>query len=146
MPIVRAAYFDSSVLLKRYIRENGSDRAAALTHRHLIISAAIAPLEMRSALRRVEAAGGLSTSAFQASLKRIQTERERWDLVAISTEILQSAERLTVDFNIRSLDAIHIACAVACQSRLKGQVPFVTADLQQRYAAQKIGLEIIFIE
>jgi uncharacterized protein len=146
MPIVRAAYFDSSVLLKRYIRENGSDRAAALTHRHLIISAAIAPLEMRSALRRVEAAGGLSTSAFQASLKRIQTERERWDLVAISTEILQSAERLTVDFNIRSLDAIHLACAVACQSRLKGQVPFVTADLQQRYAAQKIGLEIIFIE
>ena len=50
-----------------------------------------------------------STKAFQAALKRIETERERWDLVAISAEILQSAERLTVDFNIRSLDAIHLA-------------------------------------
>ncbi|HYR86352.1 MAG TPA: type II toxin-antitoxin system VapC family toxin [Terriglobia bacterium] len=146
MPVVHAAYFDSSVLLKRYIRENGSDRAMAITHRHLVISAAIAPLEMRSALRRVEADGGLSTKAFQAAVKRIQTERERWDLVAISSEILQSAERLTVDCNIRSLDAIHLACALACQSRLKRPLPFITADLRQGNAAQKLGLEIISIE
>ena len=146
MPVVRAAYFDSSVLLKRYIRENGSDRALALTHRHFIISAAIAPLEMRSALRRVEADGRLSTKAFQAALKRIQTERERWDLVAISAEILQSAERLTIDLNIRSLDSIHVASALACQSRLKRRLPFVTADLRQRDAAQKLGLDIISIE
>ena len=146
MPIPRAAYFDSSVLLKCYIRESGSDRALALTHRHLIISAAIAPLEMRSALRRVEFDGGLSPKAFHAVLKRIQTERERWDLVAISAEILQSAERLTIDFNIRSLDAIHLACAFACQSRLKRPLPFVTADHRQRDAAQKLGLEIISME
>ena len=69
MPVVRAAYFDSSVLLKRYIRENGSDRAMAITHWHLVISAAIAPFEMRSALRRVEAGGGLSTKAFQAAVE-----------------------------------------------------------------------------
>ena len=146
MPDVRAAYFDSSVLLKRYIREKGSDRALALTNRHLIISAAVAPLEMRSALRRVQAEGGLSTKAFQAALKRIQTERERWDLVALSAEILQSAERLTIDLNIRSLDSIHLACALACQSRLRRRLPFVTADLRQGGAAQKLGLDTISIE
>ena len=145
MPIPSAAYFDSSVLLKRYIRENGSDRALALTHRHLIVSAAIAPLEMRSALRRLEVEGGLSTKAFQAALKRIQSEREKWDLVAISADILQSAERLTIDLNVRSLDAIHLACAIACQSRLKRSLPFVTADIRQRDAAEKHGLEIISI-
>ena len=146
MSVIRAAYFDSSVLLKRYVRENGSDRALALTYRHLIISAAIAPLEMMSALRRVEADGGLSTKAFQAAVKRIQAERERWDLVAISTETLQSAERLTIDLKIRSLDAIHLACALTCQSRLKRRLPFVTADLRQGDAGQKLGLEIISIE
>ena len=145
MPVV-PAYFDSSVLLKRYVREQGSDRALILTHRYFIISAAIAPIEMRSALRRVEANGGLSTTAFQATLKRIQTDRERWDLVAISTEILQSAERLTIDVNIRSLDALHLACALACQSRLKHRLPFVTADLRQGDAARNLGLEIISIE
>src|SRR6516225_6695520 len=97
MQAPRAAYFDSSVLLKRYVQEPGSDRSLVLTRKHLIISAAIAPLEMRSALRRINADGGLSTKAFQATLTRLQTERERWDLVAISSEILESAEGITVD-------------------------------------------------
>ena len=146
MQAARAAYFDSSVLLKRYVLEHGSDRSLLLTRKHLIISAAIAPLEMRSALRRIEVDGGLSSKAFQAALKRIQTEREKWDLVVISSEILESAERMTVDLNVRSLDAIHLACAVACQNRLKRSLPFVTADIRQRDAAQHLGLDIISVE
>jgi predicted nucleic acid-binding protein len=146
MPVVRAGYFDSSILLKRYIRENGSDRAITLTRQHLILSAAIAPLEMRSALRRVEAEGGLSAKAFQAALKRIQMERKKWDLVAISAEILEAADRLTVDLNIRSLDSIHLACALACQSRLKRRLPFITSDLHQKEAAHKLSLEVISVE
>ena len=146
MPAIRAAYFDSSILIKRYIRVNGSDRALALTRQHLIISAAIAPLEMRSALRRVKAEGSLSAKAFQAALKRIETERDKWDLVAITAEILQSAERLTIDLDIRSLDSIHLACALACQFRLGRHLPFVTADLRQKDAAQKLGLEIVSAE
>jgi predicted nucleic acid-binding protein len=141
-----AAYFDSSILLKRYIREKGSGRAIALTRQHLIISAALAPLEMRSALRRVEAEGGLPAKAFGAALKRIQTERGKWDLVALSPEILQSAEGLTIDLNIRSLDSIHLACALACQSRLKRRLQFITADIRQKDAAQKLGLGVLFVE
>ena len=146
MQAPRAAYFDSSVLLKRYVQEQGSDRSLVLTRKHLMISAAIVPLEMRSALRHIEVDGGLSTKPFHATLKRIQSERERWDLVAISSEILESAERITVDLNIRSLDAIHLACAVACQRRLKRPLPFVTADIRQRDAAQYLGLDIIPID
>ena len=140
------AYFDASVLLKRYVREKGTDRALALMHRHVIISAALAPLEMRSALRRLVFDGGLSAKAFQAVLKRIQIDRQKWDLVAISTEILDSAERLTVDLNLRSSDAIHLASAVACQSRLNRALPFVTADFRQKQAARTLELETVSIE
>jgi predicted nucleic acid-binding protein len=140
------AYFDSGVLLKRYVREKGTDHALVLMHRHNVISAALAPLEMRSALRRLAFEGGLSSKAFHAALKRIQTEREKWDLVAISTEILDSAERLTVDLNVRSLDAIHLACAFACQSRLNRPLPFVTADVRQRDGAQILGLDAVSVE
>ena len=140
------AYFDSSVLLKRYVREKGTDRAVVLMHRHLIISAALAPLEIKSALRRLAFDGALSAKAFHAALKRIQTERQKWDLVAISTEILYSAERLTFDLNVRSLDAIHLACAFACQSRLNRTLPFVTADVRQREGARTLGLDTVSIE
>jgi len=103
MPGARAAYCDTSVLLKRYIREAGSDRAMALMHRHPVISAAIAPLEMRSALRRVESDGLISGNALQATLKRVDSERMKWDLVVVSEEILQLAEGIAVDYNVRSL-------------------------------------------
>src|SRR5262245_37899456 len=103
-------------------------------------------VNIRFVLRRVEADGGLSAKAFHAAVKRIQTDREKWDLVAITSEILQSAERLTIDLNVRSLDSIHLACAFACQFRLKRRLAFVTADGSQREAAQKLSLEIISVE
>ncbi|HET9218669.1 MAG TPA: type II toxin-antitoxin system VapC family toxin [Terriglobia bacterium] len=141
-----AAYFDSSVLLKRYVREKGSDQAVDFMRRYLIISSAIAPLEMRSALRRLHAESGLSARAFQATLARIQSERRKWDLVALSAEILQSAERLTVDLNLRSLDCIHLACALTCQSRLRRRLLFITADARQLECARNLDLEIVPIK
>ncbi len=146
MQAAQPAYFDSSVLLKRYVQEHGSDLSLVLTRKYLIISAAIAPLEMRSALRRIEVDGGLSNKAFQAALQRIQAEREKWDLVVISSEILELAERMTVDLNVRSLDAIHLACAVACRNRLRRSLPFITADIRQRDAAQHLDLDVISVE
>jgi uncharacterized protein len=141
-----AAYFDSSVLLKRYVRENGSDSALALTRRHLIVSAAIAPLEMRSALRRITAEGSLTAKALKAALRRIQSERDRWDLVVISDEVLQTAERLTVDLNVRSLDSIHLACALLCHSQIKRRLQFITADIRQKEAGRKLGLDVVSVE
>jgi len=144
--MAHAAYFDSSVLLKRYVRENGSDNALVLTRSHLIVSAAIAPLEMRSALRRIHEEGSLTIKALQVSLKRIESDRDRWDLVVISGEVLQAAERLTVDLNVRSLDSIHLACALLFQSKVKRRLEFITADVRQREAAQELGLAIVFVE
>ena len=67
----RAAYFDTTVLVKRYARESGSDQALSLMRRHKIISAATAPLEMISAVRRKLAAADLEPKAYEAILKRV---------------------------------------------------------------------------
>ena len=126
--------------------EKGTEQALILTQRYFIISAAIAPLEMQSALRRLQAERRLSAKALKATLKRIQMERAKWDLVTISADVLSAAERLTVDLNIRSLDAIHLACGMACQSRLRHSLPFITASSRQRDAANELGLETISVE
>ena len=65
----RAAYFDTTVLVKRYARETGSDHAVSLIRRYKIISAATAPLEMISAIRRKLAAADLEQKAYDAILK-----------------------------------------------------------------------------
>ena len=71
----RAAYFDTTVLVKRYARESGSDQAVSLIRRYKIISAATAPLEMISAVRRKLAAADLEQKAYEAILKRLEMER-----------------------------------------------------------------------
>jgi predicted nucleic acid-binding protein len=145
MPAARAAYFDTSVLLKRYVREDGSDRALSLIRKYSIVSAAIAPLEIRSALRRVHAEGVIPAKAFRSILRRIDSERSQWDLVVLSVEILHSAERIVEDLNVRSLDAIHLACAAACQTRLRRRLSFVTSDVSQQSAAHQLGFEIVSV-
>ncbi|MGH7387624.1 MAG: type II toxin-antitoxin system VapC family toxin, partial [Candidatus Methylomirabilales bacterium] len=54
------AYFDTSVLVKRYVREPGSRRARVLLRRYRFLSSAIAPLEVISALVRRQSAGELT--------------------------------------------------------------------------------------
>ena len=142
----KAAYFDTSVLLKRYVREPETDRVLALMKRHIVITAAIAPLESISALRRLEATGVLETKSYDAILKRIQNDRQTWDLVSLSIEILQSAERIVQECNVRSLDAIHLATARALQRRLNRPLSFITADAQQRKAASGLNLDVLLLE
>ena len=54
------AYFDTSVLVKCYVAEQGTPEAVNLIGRHGVLSSALAPIEVTSALRRQEATGGLT--------------------------------------------------------------------------------------
>jgi len=142
----RAAYFDTTVIVKRYVRERGSDQALALMRRHKVISAATAPLEMISAVRRKLAVGDLEPKAYNAVLKRLEMERGNWELVALSAQILEKAEEIVRDLNVRTLDAIHLGCAAVTQTRLSDRLPFITADSAQRDGAIKLGMEAVLVQ
>src|SRR5436190_8973972 len=88
----KAAYFDTSVLLKRYVREPESDRALVFMKHHIVVTATIAPLELMSALRRLEATGRLPAKSCVAILKRIQNDRQTWDLVSLSVARVNTAQ------------------------------------------------------
>jgi predicted nucleic acid-binding protein len=77
---VTFAYFDTSVLVKRYIRERGSVQVASLLRRYELFSSAITPVEVLSALGRRRRDGDLSEENFSATLSRVQSDRVRWEL------------------------------------------------------------------
>jgi len=54
MPDNRAAwgYFDTSVLVKSYVKEHGTAGARALLQEYAVLSSVITPVELTSALRR----------------------------------------------------------------------------------------------
>ncbi|MGH7232961.1 MAG: type II toxin-antitoxin system VapC family toxin [Nitrospiraceae bacterium] len=140
------AYFDTSVLVKRYVSEQGSIQARSLLRRHRLLSSAIAPVEALSALSRRQAAGELAERNFKAILTRMRLDRPFWELVEVSPLVLNQTEELILKTALRTLDAIHVASALAFQAASGIRTPFITGDHRQADAAEELGLDVVFVK
>jgi predicted nucleic acid-binding protein len=143
---VTFAYFDTSALIKRYVREQGSARVMSLLSRHGLLSSAITPVEILSALCRRRHNGDLSEEDFAATLGRVQSERVRWELVEVGETVLSGAEKIVQEtVPMRALDAVHVASLMAFHAASSMQIAFVTGDARQRDAANHLGLDVIWV-
>ncbi len=139
------AYFDTSVLVKRYVREHGSPRAGVLLRRYRFLTSAIAPVEVMPALRRRRAAGELTPQHFAAILTRFRADRAYWQLVEVSPLVLAQAEELVQRAPVTTLDAIHVASAMAFQAASGIRIPFITGDTRQREVAGQAALDVVWV-
>jgi predicted nucleic acid-binding protein len=142
----RWAYFDTSVLVKRYVKEEGSATARRLLQRYRFLSSAIAPVEALSALSRRRTAGELARRDFLAIRSRLHKDRSYWELVEVGAIVLSQAEELVQKTGLRTLDALHVASALSFQAASGLTIPFITADARQREAAETLALNLIWIE
>jgi uncharacterized protein len=140
------AYFDTSVLVKRYVNEPGSTRARELLRRLSVVSSALAPIEAISAIRRRLRVGEVDEREARAMIRRLANDRGGWQLINVEPTILARAELLVRDVTLRTLDAIHVASALVVVEGMARRVPFVTADANQRAAAQRFHLEVVWVE
>jgi len=140
------AYFDTSVLVKRYIGETGSVQARALLRRHDFLSSSIINPELLSAFSRRKRSGELSEAHFNALLSRVQNDRVQWELIEVGSVVLHGAEQLVKGaIAVRTLDAIHIASLMTFKTTVAIETPFVTADARQRDAARQVGLDVVWV-
>lgn len=126
-------YLDTSALLKRVVIEAESDAVRALLFaRHasgdLLTASSIAWLEVCRSLRR---AAVVDVDAAVAAAVSGVAE------FALDDSVLQRARRVGAD-ELRSLDAIHLASAVAV-----GADSVVTYDRRFAEAAAVAGLEVL---
>lgn len=146
MTSARWAYFDTSVLVKRYVKEEGSTAARRLLQRYRFLSSAVAPVEVLSALSRRRTAGELTSRDFLAIRSRLHKDRGYWELVEVDAMVLSQAEELVQKTGLRTLDALHVASALTFQAASGLTIPFVTADARQREAAEMVALNLIWVQ
>jgi predicted nucleic acid-binding protein len=140
------AYFDTSVLVKRYIGETGSVQARALLRRHDFLSSSIINPELLSAFSRRKRSGELSAAHFNALISRVQNDRLQWEFVEVGSVVLHGAEQLVKGaVSVRTLDAIHIASWMTFKTTAAIEIPFITADVRQRDAAKQVGLDVVWV-
>jgi len=136
------AYFDTSVLAKRYLNEPGSFQARILIRKNRCVTSILTPVEIMSVLARRRLTGELSDRAFTAIESRATKDRERWEYVAISETLLRRAEQVVRGGGIKTLDAIHIAAALLFQDDSGARISFISADRRQSDAAAVFGMRV----
>jgi predicted nucleic acid-binding protein len=86
------AYFDASVLVKRYVDERGRRNVLRLLRRHEVVTSAIVPIELRSALRRRVAEGTLDEKYCRIAVP---------ELVFVSADARQTAAAAAIGMTVR---------------------------------------------
>ena len=80
--------------------------------------------------------------AISAQLRR---DRLHWELVDPTRPVLGRAEELAGRHGLRAMDALHVASAIEFETSVEIRIPFVTADQRQREAAERVGLNVLWV-
>lgn len=125
------SYVDSSALLKLYIAEPDSPTALALLESDpALVTSWLSQVEVRRNLARV-LDGTLIKARQQCDLD--------FDLLALITldePRWRAAADIAEELGVRTLDAIHLACA---QKLNINPLTFVTFDIRQAQVARRMG-------
>src|SRR5262245_59058319 len=126
------AYFDTSVIVKLYVEEQGNPEAVALVQTHHLLSSVILSLEATSAFARRRTIGELSVETFAIVLQHFHEDIQFFEWVELTPLVRQEAESILCAHPVRTLDAIHLASAVIFKSQLElPALPFITGDHRQ---------------
>jgi predicted nucleic acid-binding protein len=132
-------FFDSSGLAKRYIKEQGSDKVEALLAEATEAAVGlICPPEIISALSRLRRQSSISAAQYDIAKKALFEDIEDMSICAITIPVVHVAIDLIERHPLRTMDALHVACALDWQADL-----FVSSDRRQLAAAAKSGLHVI---
>lgn len=143
-------YLDTSALVKRYVREQGSGWIAGLMDRragHDLYTVRLSGPEAIAALTRKLRTGHLTATE---AARAVRAFRRHWQrrllIVEVAEVVAERAMDLAEQHGLRGYDAVHLAAAlmVADAQRQAGRPPltFVSADGAQRQAALGEGLQV----
>jgi len=141
-------YFDTSAVVKLYIREPGTDRILRLASRQAdnrmkILSLTV--VEFRSAIRTRECSGDIDQAAAARTIAKFEHHLEsRFLRQTMNESVVDTALDLIDRYPLRAYDALQLAGCLTLRASGGGDHPFfVCADQTLLVAAQSEGLSTI---
>jgi predicted nucleic acid-binding protein len=128
-------FLDTSALVKRYVAEDGTDLVLArmLDDPEWAVSA-LARTETEITLCRL----GFPMDENEDVWQRLRADWERCHVVPVDPACLERAAEIGCQFEVRTLDALHLAAA----DRLPRPVVMLTFDQRQADAARSMDLVV----
>lgn len=134
---MRAFYFESSALVKRYLDETGSDCVrAVLTGEPLVVSAVITRVEVAAAVARAARENRVTKAE---AAKVLRTFSDDWhDIVRVQLveDVIERATELAQKHRLRAYDAVHLAAALCWREWTRQEILLATFDKDLQIAAR----------
>lgn len=131
-------YADSSVIVKRYYEEPGSQRVrVAWTRFERIFTSRVAYAEVHAALARKRRDGGIPAPRFRKIADAFESEWLAYDHVLVDWETSAHVRRIVLRYALRGFDAIHLSAALWLQGELGEPLEFWVSDERLYSAAAK---------
>lgn len=133
------AFFDSSAIVKRYIKEKGTeDVQRVLKESETLMVSSLCLPETISALCRRRREKIINQRQYETCKEMVLKDFDEIVVCGLSAEVITETSLLLERFVLRTVDAIHIASAILTDTQL-----FVTGDVRQRQAAEQSGLKVL---
>ena len=136
-------YLDTSVLVKLYIREPGTEQMIGLASTgqgHSLAVLSLARVEFRSAIRQRQRAGDVSHEATDGLIRMMENHFQGMFLVQlVNEEVIEQAAALLDLYPLRAYDAAQLAGCLALGSRMIERPSFVSSDQRLLRAAEGEG-------
>ena len=135
-------YAESSAVLAWLLGEPGGHRVRDLLQRaQMVMASDLLLIECDRVLIRAVTLGDIPEGAATERRSHLNAAAARWHVFRLGTAIVERGRRPFPDEPTRSLDAIHLASALAARSAVP-DVELLSLDQRIRQAAKHLGFMI----
>jgi uncharacterized protein len=136
-------YADSSVVVKRYYQEPGSQRVhESWSKSERVFTSRVTYAEVHAALARKRRDRGISASQFHSIASAFESEWPAYDQILVDRATSAGIRRLVLRHSLRGFDAIHLSAALWLLEQI-GSVEFWVSDDRLAAAARKERLSVV---
>lgn len=136
-------YAESSAVLSWLLGEHsGIPVREALAAAELVLASELTLIECDRVVIRAAATGQLTEADAADRRARLRHATEHWTVLALDDEIVERARRPFPHEPIRTLDAIHLATAIAARGMVPG-TKLLSLDDRIRRSGAALGLEVV---
>jgi predicted nucleic acid-binding protein len=135
-------YAESSAVLAWLLgEETGRSVRNVLQHTEIVMTSDLTLIECDRVLIRALTTGEIDEAAVADRRAHLNAAASHWHLWRVSPDIVERARLPFPAEPIRTLDAIHLASALAARSAVPG-VELLTLDDRIRRAAKQLGFQV----
>lgn len=137
-------YLDTSALIKKYVREEGSDEVLRFWNTSTMTAvSSVAYAEFFAALNRKRREKTLSEKEYESAARDLKDDWKLIVKIEVTEHLNQLIENVTSQYPLRGFDAIHLGSALYLQEFEEEQLYFLYTDHRLNDAARSEHLHVI---